>query len=202
MKTDKMIDAMQHIDDDILSQVDAVRNHKSNRKLKRSTVIKWASTAAGLALVLIVAGKVFLPGVSEISKSNSAMMDENMADSVESAEMQPTGEHKVAMVVESYKDGNCYGYAKENSADGMIKAGDKICVVSAAAENAVEETEDTESTPTEAEESKTEDAQASAAGQGESVEDTKKDSAEDEVDVEYTDCEYSQVDGYYIVHTE
>lgn len=69
MKTDKMIDAMQYIDDDILQEVNSKRNIKKFKK--KNNWIKYAGMVAGLALVILVSGNTIIRMNS--SKSSSDM---------------------------------------------------------------------------------------------------------------------------------
>lgn len=182
MKPDKIIDAMQHIDEDMLEEVNRARQKKRTKRKRTKQWIKWGSMAAGLALVLIISGRQLLlndqiKSTTDYSYDNSGKAQESKAEEKQetSSEQFQQGdkpdkednapkednaskederedkqclpevdedspkapssddeskprEKTLDIRVEKIEKGMLYGYAAEDSSDGAITKGDKVCI--------------------------------------------------------------------------
>ena len=137
MNIDNLHDAFNLLDDDLIQEVDTLRNERKqhNKKSSRKWTVRWTSLAAGFVIFVVSAYAVsvlFLRGFGGAKKSDSSVMvEENTVTDNSSA---ATGESKseaceIKVEVTELKNEGFVGVIKESADTEKYVVGTELTVV-------------------------------------------------------------------------
>ena len=137
MNIDNLHDAFNLLDDDLIQEVDTLRNERKqhNKKSSRKWTVRWTSLAAGFVIFVVSAYAVsvlFLRGFGGAKKSDSSVMvEENTVTDNSSA---ATGESKseaceIKVEVTELKNEGFVGVIKESGDTETYTVGTELTVV-------------------------------------------------------------------------
>ena len=137
MNIDNLHDAFNLLDDDLIQEVDTLRNERKqhNKKSSRNWTVRWTSLAAGFVIFVVSAYAVsvlFLRGFGGAKKSDSSVMvEENTVTDNSSA---ATGESKseaceIKVEVTELKNEGFVGVIKESGDTETYTVGTELTVV-------------------------------------------------------------------------
>ena len=137
MNIDNLHDAFNLLDDDLIQEVDSLRNERKqhNKKSSRKWTVRWTSLAAGFVIFVVSAYAVsvlFLRGFGGAKKSDSSVMvEENTVTDNSSA---ATGESKseaceIKVEVTELKNEGFVGVIKESADTEKYVVGTELTVV-------------------------------------------------------------------------
>ena len=137
MNIDNLHDAFNQLDDDLIQEVDTLRNERKqhNKKSSRKWTVRWTSLAAGFVIFVVSAYAVsvlFLRGFGGAKKSDSSVMvEENTVTDNSSA---ATGESKseaceIKVEVTELKNEGFVGVIKESADTEKYVVGTELTVV-------------------------------------------------------------------------